>query len=352
VAMSFLYRLAVRLFELMRLARRSDTDKDIEILVLRHQLRVIRRQVNQTRFEPADRALLSLLGRLLPRRRWSAFLVTPATVLGWHRHAVRRRWTYPHRRPGRPPLDPAVAKLIVRLARENRRWGYLRIKGELAKLGIDVSATTIRNVLRRHGLGPAGQRGGPSWGEFLRAQAAGLLSCDFFTMETVALRRLYVLFFLEVGSRRVWLGGVTANPSGAWVTQQARNLVASDASCPRLLIRDRDAKFTGDFDEVFRAEGVEVVRTPLRAPKANAFAERWVRTVRGECLDWLLILNRRHLERVLRVYLEHYNRQRPHRGLELRPPLGSHARRRPDAVPAVHRRDVLGGLIHEYEAAA
>jgi putative transposase len=206
-----------------------------------------------------------------------------------------------------------VVELIVRLARENRRWGYLRIKGEVAKLGIDVSATAIRNVLRRRGLGPAGDRGGPSWSEFLKAQAAGLVACDFFTVETVALRRLYVLFFLEVGSRQVWLGGVTANPSGAWVTQQARSLVvASDASCPRLLIRDRDAKFAGDFDEVFRTEGVVIVRTPLRV----------------ECLDRLLILNRRHLERVVRVYLEHYNRQRPHRGLELRPPLWSDACRR------------------------
>lgn len=214
VALSFLYRLAARLFELLRLARRSDADKDIEILVLRHQLGVLQRQVRRPRLEPADRALLSLLGRLLPRARWSAFVVTPATVLRWHRDAVRRRWTYPNRRPGRPPLEGAVTELIVRLARENRRWGYLRIKGELAKLGVEVSATTIRNVLRRHGLGPAGHRGGPSWAEYLRAQAAGIVACDFFTVDTVALRRLYVLFFLEVGSRRVWLGGVTANPNG------------------------------------------------------------------------------------------------------------------------------------------
>ena len=193
MALSFLYRLAVRLVEILRVRRMSDTDKDIEIVVLRHQLDVLRRQVRRARFQPADRALPSLLGRLLCRRRWSAFVVTPTTVLRWHRDAVRRRWTYPHRRLGRPPLDPAVAALIVRLARENRRWGYLRIKGELAKLGITVSATTIRNVLRRQGLGPAGQRGGPSWAEFLRAQAAGILACDFFTVDTVALRRLYVL---------------------------------------------------------------------------------------------------------------------------------------------------------------
>ena len=353
VALSFLYRLAVRLFEILRLRRMSDAEKDIEIVVLRHQLDVLRRQVRRARFEPADRALLSFLGRFMPRRRWSAFLVAPATVLRWHRDAVRRRWTYPHRRPGRPPLDPVAVELIVRLARENRRWGYLRIKGELAKLGVTVSATTIRNVLRRHDLGPAGQRGGISWAEFLRAQAASIVACDFFTVETVALRRLYVLFFIEVGSRRVRLGGVSANPNGAWVTQQARNLVVdSDGEPPRFLIRDRDGKFTGPFDEVFRSEGADIIRTPFRAPRANAYAERWVRTVRNECLDWLLIANRRHLERVLRIYLEHYNRQRPHRGLDLQPPVRFDAPAPGGTTIGVCRRDVLGGLLHEYRAAA
>ena len=215
MALSLLYRLAVRLVELVRLRRMSDAAKDVEVLVLRHQLAVLNRQARRPRFKPADRALLALLGRLLPRERWSAFVVSPSTVLRWHRNAVRRRWTYPHRHPGRPGLDPAVVALIVRLARENRRWGYIRIKGELTKVGVMVSATTVRNVLRRHGLGPAGQRGEPGWAEFLRAQAAGIVACDFFTVETVALRRLYVLFFLEVGSRRVRLGGVAATPTAA-----------------------------------------------------------------------------------------------------------------------------------------
>jgi putative transposase len=246
-----------------------------------------------------------------------------------------------------------VAELVVRLARENRRWGYLRIKGELAKLGRTVSATTIRNVLRRQGLGPAGGRGGPSWAEFLRAQAAGIVACDFFTVDTVVLRRLYVLFFLEVGSRRVWLAGVTAQPTNAWVTQQARNLlVARDGQRLRFLIRDRDSKFAGPFDEVFRTEGTRIICTPVRAPRANAYAERWVRTVRDECLDWLLITNRRHLERVLRIYVEHYNRQRPHRALQLHPPVSSTAVPRSGTTLGVRRRDVLGGLIHEYEPAA
>jgi transposase InsO family protein len=245
-----------------------------------------------------------------------------------------------------------VVELVLRLARENPRWGYLRIKGELAAVGIRVSGTTIRTLLRRHGLGPAPRRG-MSWAEFLRTQAAGILATDSFTVETVTLRRLYVLFFIEVRSRRVWLAGVSANPDGAWVTQQARNLAVTRSSgSPRFLIRDRDAKFTGPFDEVFRTEGTEVIRTPIRAPQANAYAERWVRSVREECLDWTLILGRRHLERVLRAYIAHYNQHRPHRGLGLDSPVD-------DAVPAasapplaVQRRDELGGIIHEYEQAA
>jgi transposase InsO family protein len=245
-----------------------------------------------------------------------------------------------------------VVDLVLRLARENPRWGYLRIKGELTALGVRVSATTIRTLLRSHGLGPAPRRG-MSWSEFLRAQAAGILATDFFTVETVTLRRLYVLFFVEIGSRRVWLAGVSANPDGAWVTQAARNLVVTpDSRSPRFLIRDRDAKFTGPFDEVFRTEGTEVIRTPIRAPQANAYAERWVRSVREECLDWMLILGRRHLERVLRAYVAHYNRHRPHRGLGLAAPVGDKVPTASAPPLAFHRRDVLGGIIHEYEQAA
>jgi transposase InsO family protein len=351
VALSFLFRVALRVVDLVRLRRMSEFEKDLEILVLRHQLDILRRQVARPRFEPSDRALLALLSRLLPRRLWSTFLVTPATMLRWHRDAVRRRWTYPKRGPGRPSLDPDVVGLILRLARESPRWGYLRIKGELAKLGIAVSATTVRNVLRRNGLGPAGHRGGLCWSQFLRTQAAGILATDFFTVETVTLKRLYVLFFFEVSSRRVWLGGVTAHPDGQWVTQAARNLVMV-APPARYLIRDRDSKFTGPFDEVFGTEDTEVLRTPVRAPQANAFAERWVRTVRTECLDWLLICGRCHLERVLRDYIVHYNAQRPHRGLNLRPPTWNGAVPRSGGVDHVRRRDVLGGLIREYELAA
>jgi putative transposase len=250
-----------------------------------------------------------------------------------------------------------VQQLIVRLARENPRWGYQRIKGELLRLGVQVSATAIRSTLRRHGLDPAPRRAPGTWRAFLRQQAAGIIACDFFTVDTVWLRRLYVLVFIELDSRRVYLAGVTANPDRAWVTQQARNLLlVLDERGRRLrfLLRDRDAKFSRSFDDVFRAEGLEVLRTPVQAPKANAYAERWVRTVRAECLDWLLIVGRGHLERVLRVYVKHYNEHRPHRALELEAPdrpfglavVGE------DRQGRVRRRDLLGGLIHEYHRAA
>lgn len=321
---------------------------------MRHQLRVLRRQVRRPSFRQTDRAFLAAAPRFLPRELWGSFLVTPQTLLHWHRHLVRRKWTCRSRRPGRPPIDPEVRELVVRRARENPRWGYVRIQGELRKLGIRLGATTIRRVLRSHGLGPAPRRSGPSWSEFLRAQATGILASDFFTVETVTLKTLYVLFFIELATRRVHLGGVTANPDSAWVTQQGRNLfLERPEHGMRLLIHDRDSKYSGPFDEVFRTEGARVIHTPIRAPQANAFAERWVRTVRTECLDWTLILGRGHLERILRTYLEHYNRGRPHRGLDLRTPEPPEPpgdfRGRPITV---RRRDVLGGLIHEYEGAA
>ena len=222
--------------------------KDVEIAVLRHQLMVLRRQVARPRYTPSDRLTLAVLARLLPRERWSAFLITPATLLRWHRDLVRRRWTYPHRQGSRRGLDPSVVDLVLRMARENSRWGYQRIAGECAKLGIQVSPTSVRNVLRRHRLGPAPRRGGPSWTQFLRAQASGVLACDFLTVETVALSRLYVLFVIELDRRRVWLAGVTANPTGPWVAQRARELLTemgAQAGRFHMLIRDRDAKFTG-----------------------------------------------------------------------------------------------------------
>jgi putative transposase len=337
---------------------RSEHAKDVEIAVLRHQLEVLRRQVKRPEFRPADRAVLAVLSRALPRSHWSIFLVTPGTILRWHRRLVTRKWTQPYRRGGRPPLAEHVVALILRLARENPRWGYQRIQGELKKLGISVSATTIRTVLRGNGLGPAPRRASVTWRAFLRAQATGIIATDFFTVETVRLTTLYVLFMIEVGTRQVRLAGVTRHPNGPWVVQQARELSiegererAPGTTRPRFLIRDRDSKFTRTFDDVFAADGIRTITTPVQAPNANAFAERWVRTVRQECLDWMLILGRRHLARVLDKYVRHCNDERPHRGLALRPPRGVDIEVAPGGVTAavsVGRRDRLGGLVHEY----
>jgi putative transposase len=290
VAFSFLYLAFRALLGALVRSRRGFGVKDVELLVLRHELEVLRRQVARPRLRAVDRALFAAAACHLPRRVRGARLVTPRTLLRWHRALVRRKWQPPIRR-GRPPMTAGVRALVVRLARENPRWGHRRISGELVKLGLRVSPTTIRRLLARAGLGPAPRRSGPGWREFLRAQAASIVACDFFTVESVVLRRYYVLFFIAHASRRVWLAGCSTNPTGAWVTQQARNvgLDVADQGM-RLLIRDRDSKYSATFDEVFRSTGIRVVKTPPRAPQANAIAERFVRTVRAEYLDWLLIV--------------------------------------------------------------
>jgi putative transposase len=308
VLISFCYLVLRRVLQLAALRLRSAEFKELEIVVLRHELGVLRRQVGRAQLRPTDRLFLAAASQLLPRARWRSFLVTPTTLLRWHRRLVAKRWTY-SRRPGRPPIADEIRDLVLRLARENPRWGYQRIAGELNGLGFTVSTTTVAKLLRQAGLRPAGERAGLSWRDFLRAQAHSMIAVDFFTVETVWLQRLYVLFFIELGSRRVHLAGCTPNPSGAWVTQQARQLAWTFGERPeplRFLIRDRDSKFTRSFDAVFRSEGLEIIRAPIRAPKANAFAERFVRTVRSECLDWLLLVGRGHLESVLRVFVDHY----------------------------------------------
>jgi putative transposase len=351
------YLTLCRSIQALVLLARGDAAKDLEVLVLRHQLAVLRRQVPRPKLELADRALLAAVSRVLPRARWSCFLVKPETLLRWHRRLVAGAWTYPRRQSGRPPLEQETQQLIVRLARENPTWGYQRIKGELLRLGVRVSATAIRTTLRRHRLDPAPRRTTTTWRAFLRQQATAIVAYDFFTVETVSLRRLYVLFFIELETRRVHLAGVTAHPNGRWVTQQARNLLlvlGERGRQVRFVLRDHDAKFCRSFDDVFYSEGGEVLVTPVRSPKANAYAERWVRTVRAECLDWLLVVGRGHLEQVLRIYVQHYNAHRPHRALGLQPPepparltvVGE------DQQGRVHRHDLLGGLLHEYRRAA
>ena len=319
---------------------------------------MLKRQLHdRVRYRPTDRAILAALSRLLPRWRGQCFLVTPETLLRWHREPSRSKWKRwrAQRGPGRPPLNDEIVELIARLGRENRRCGCVRIQGKLRGLGVRVSASSIRRVLRSHGLGPA-PRDGPTWKEFLAAQANGILATDFFVVDTIGLNQLYVLFMIELQSRIAHILGVTDHPTGSFVTQVARNRAGDfteHARSFRLLIRDRDAKFTASFDEVFVCEGIEVIRTPIRSPRANAIAERWGRTVREECLDWTLVLGRHHLEAVLRDYVRHYNQHRPHRGLRLRVPAPvSEVIPAPPALSDIARHDVLGGLIHKYRAAA
>jgi transposase InsO family protein len=296
-------------------------------------------------------ALIQRMPHALRRHR----LVTPDTILRWHRRLLRQRWTYPNR-PGRPPIDDELAALVVRMATDNPNWGYKRIQGELLKLGHRLGASTIRRILKRHRIPPAPIRHtDTSWRQFLRTQATSMLAVDFFHVDcAVTLRRLYVLFALEVGDRYLHVLGATAHPDGPWTTQQARNLVmdlGEQVARFRFLVRDRAGQYAGSFDAVLADAGIEVVKIPPRCPRANCYAERLVLTVRTELTDRMLIFGERHLRRALALYAAHYNARRPHRALQLRPP-------RPEApVPepvygSIRRRPVLGGLINDYAPAA
>jgi putative transposase len=348
------YWLSRRLFELVLLVARSEQRKEVEILLLRHELQVLRRQVARPQLRPADRVVLAALGQVLPRVR--SLLVEPATLLRWHRELVRRRWTFPRRPPGRPPMVSQARQLVLRLASENPGWGYKRIHGELVGLGFTLSPSTVWNILRRNGIDPVPGRARLTWREFLRQQAAGIVECDFFTVDTIWLRRLYVFFFIELERRRVHIAGITAHPNGTWATQQARKVLMTlnaEGKHPQILIRDRDVKLTKGFDEFLRTEGITVIRTPIAAPKAKAHAERWVGGLRRECLDRILILSRGHLERVLREYVTHHNTHRPHRALGQQTPIPKPIPiRAPPNQAHVRRRDRLGGLLHEYDLAA
>ena len=347
-----LYRLLVGL---AALAVRSGRARDIEIVVLRHQVAVLRRQVGRPKLTDAERSLLAAVGRALPRRRRDGWLVTPATLLRWHRRLLARHWTQPSaRQPGRPPTSKEIRRLVVRMATDNPTWGYRRIHGELARLGHRLAPSTVWQILRDHHIDPAPHRATVSWSAFLRSQAA--VACDFATVDTVLMRRFYVLFFLDVTTREVSLGGITTNPTAAWTTQAARNLFIRHAGrldrC-KALVRDGAGQFRGGFDAVFSSEAIAVITTPPQTPVANAYAERWVGTLRRELLDRTLIWNCRQLHRLLEEYIQHYNVHRPHRALGQQPP-----RPLTPATPIfrpgepVTGRRRCGGLIYEYRQAA
>jgi putative transposase len=341
------------LIEIIRLGRRSESDKDFEILLLRRQLAIYeRRQERAPQLSRGEKLTLIVPGTKLKEQTGRTIkamgdvirIVKPATLLGWHKQLVRRKWTYRHRTAGRPRTD----QLVLRLAREND-WGYERIEGELKKLGYTISHETVGNILQRHGIPPAPEREpSPSWRHLMTHYKDQLLACDFFTVETLFLHTLYVLVFVEIGTRRVHFAGGTAHPDNAWVTQQARQVMwelEDREPGIRFLIRDNDKKFTESFDTVFRAEGIDVIRTPFRAPNANAYAERWIRSAREECLDKLLIINQAHLRRVMREYIAFFNTARPHQGLEQQIPVPKIAH---ETTGPVRSRAVLGGIIHDY----
>jgi hypothetical protein len=350
------------LLDFFNLRSLSDHEKDLEILILRHQLDILeRKQPHPIKPSKAEKLTLSVLTnklKTISKRPASQLrnvlrIFQPETVLKWHRELVRRKWTQEHpNKGGRPRIDQELEALIVRLAKEYSRWGYGKIEGELIKLGVRLSQTTIRNVLNRNGIVPAPIRfGSIGWRRLMKHYKEQIVACDFFTIETFWLKTLYVFFFFELGSRRVHLAGITANPNSAWVTQQARQFVwnlEENDSALHFLIHDRDSKFTDAFDNVFKSTGIHVIHTPLRAPDANAYAERWVRTVREECLDHLLIMNQTHLKRVLDTYISYYELSRPHQGLEQQSPIP----RKPIPYSGqVMKREVLGGIINDYYCA-
>jgi transposase InsO family protein len=328
--------------------------------VLRHENAVLRRQLGTICYTTTDRVWLAALSRLLPRKRWAqTFAVKPATLLAWHRKLVARKWDYSARRgPGRPPTATAIKQLVLRMAKDNPHWGHRRIQGELARLGHRIAPSTVWQILHAAGIDPAPRRSGPTWTQFLTQQAEGILAVDFLHIDTVILRRIYALIVVEHASRRVHLAGITAHPTGAWTAQAARNLLmdlGDRMTTVKFLLRDRDSRFTTAFDAVFAGEGIRIVASPPRAPRANAICERMIGTLRRELLDRILIVTERHLRRVITVYMSHFNAARPHRSLAQLAPVQAETRP-PEPINLadcrIRRRPILDGITSEYQRTA
>jgi len=338
------------------LAMRSGRSKDLKIIVLRHQLTVLRRESDRPTIDDDDRTLLGAIAAALPRRLRQGWIVTTETLLRWHRRRIALHWDQPPHRPGRPSTNAKIASLAVKMANDNPTWGYRRITGELNRLGHYVGASTVWRILKQHGIDPSPTRERVTWTQFLRSQAA--VACDFATIDTALLRRYYLLFFINVNTREVFYAGITPNPTGTWTTQAARNLPLRHRD--RLhgsgaLVRDRGSQFIDAFDEIFRSEGLKILKTPVRTPVANTFAERWIGTLRRELLDRTIIWNQRQLERLVIDYIDHYNEHRPHRALDQQPPRPATIDERygpPEPALRVARTTRCDGLVNEYRKAA
>jgi len=343
-----------------RLSQREEAWQTAEILILGHQLAVLqRRQPRRPQLDWADRALLAALLSVIPkaRRRGLRLLVTPDTILRWHRDIVRRRWAARSKRgkTGRPATRRNIRALVLRLARENPDWGYRRIHGELAGLGVKVAASTVWEILKNAGINPAPRRTAPTWSLFLRSQAEVILACDFFTADLLDGARACVLAVIEHASGRIRILGVTLHPTGERTARQARNLLmdlGEQAHRATFMIRDRGSNFTAAFDAVLAGAGIRTVLCNIRTPRMNAIAERWIGGCRRELLDRTLIWNQAHLRRILRQYEIHHNQHRPHRSLDASAPL----KPLPEPVELeqhrVRRHARVSGMINEYRLVA
>jgi putative transposase len=360
MCLRFVFLLITRTATWLRLSRREETWRISEILLLRHQLAVLqRRQPGRPNLSWADRALLATLLGVIPkaRRHGLRLLVAPDTILRWHRDIIRRRWAAKSARgkTGRPATRRNIKTLIFRLARENPGWGYRRIHGELAGLGVKIAASTVWEILKKAGIDPAPGRSVPTWPQFLRSQAEAILACDFFTADLLDGTQAYVLAVIEHATRRIRILGVTLHPTGEWTAQQARNLVmdlGEQAHRVKFMIRDRGSNFTTAFDAVLADAGIRTVLCNVQTPRMNAIAERWIGGCRRELLDRTLTWNQYHLRRVLREYEIHHNQHRPHRSLHSAAPL------KPLPPPVIleqyriRRHTRVGGIINEYRLVA